>query len=105
MGTAHLPKTFYGKNRDAERHRRAAPRHTRSPRPQDAELGLDPRLRHRALDSTRHRRRAAYRGRVALSRAPSTREARLDRLRVGSLREQSPREVLQAHAAWTPAAP
>src|SRR5438270_5809011 len=53
------------------------------------------------MDRAGHRRRPAYRGRLALSRAPSSRDAPLDQGRMGDVREQSPRQVLHAHAEGT----
>src|SRR5262245_24363543 len=56
------------------------------------------------MDSASDRRRAPRRRRFTLSRAPPSREARMDPVRLGPLREQPPSEVLRAHGSRTAAA-
>src|SRR5688572_964161 len=81
-----------------------AARNPRSPHSQDAQLGSDARLRHRALDRTVERERAADRGRLPLPRALSNREKGLGRCVVGCLRQPAAREVLPAHGRRAPPA-
>src|SRR5690348_14025843 len=78
----------------------ARPAHSENPH-----LGPDARLRRRAVDQRHHRRRPPDRGRRALHRAPPNGEARLDRERVGRLREQPESQVLSPHCRRPEAAP
>ena len=61
-------------------------------------LAAPARLRHRALGRGGYRRRAAHRGRLALSGAPATGGSRAGYLRVGPEREQPASAVLHRHA-------
>ena len=70
------------------------PGHARPPRPQDPVLGSATRLRHRALDRGGHRRRAAHRRRVALPCPLPHGAPRLDRRRVGQVRDRTAHQDL-----------
>src|SRR5260370_42502032 len=69
-------------------------RHVGAP---DAPGRLPARLRNRQKHSQHLKRGPRYRVRLALSGIEAARSERVDRLRLGGVREQSPRQVLQAH--------
>src|SRR3954469_2838818 len=77
---------------------RSPPRHPRRHDPQGSLLGADARIRRREMDSSHHRRRPPDRGQRTVSRAPPYGAPRLDHGGMGTDREQSPGEVLQAHS-------
>src|SRR5688572_10273507 len=83
---------------------RSPPGNTRSPHPQDVDLGAGARIRHRALDRTAHRRSPSGRGRIAVSVAPPARGARMGGGQLGAVRDQATHARVPPHTERTCAA-
>src|SRR5215467_9502357 len=103
-GASYILSVTEGR-RPREQTDRSGAGNTRPAGAQDPRLEADERLGDRTASQATVVRRAPGERRITLPRAAQARAGRVDQIRVAAEREQSPRQVLFAHAVRKEAAP